>query len=402
MPDDLADSMTQLTLADIEDIRCENFADDMDILPEMTAWGRKRVTAYFETAGESEKIVATAADPGKAAVLARIAGVAPLVDVTDSSEPAAPAPKPTAAVGQYRWLVDISEWEPGPAEWQLLLKQLPAEDSTKVMKFKFVADQKRALVSRFLQRRACHEATGVPWKAVEIVRTKGGKPFMNNKPKAAGSGLHANWNFNVSHEGKYVALAAEPRLVCGVDVAAPEEARAGAKARELDDTLEMMKGQMAPQEWAVIQAARPNQHRMEECFRKFWSLKEAYTKGRGDGLGFEFNRTDFLLGAMEDGAGLVGQKVQRAGVTVDRKKLPSWGFYIQPLEADHWVSTARGPPSDIVDAHGAFTKTFGEVRPPPAAITEQLALPEPPFAIKTIADLVADEAKSELAKARSA
>ena len=34
-----------------------------------------------------------------------------------------------------------------------------------------------------------------------------------------------NWNFNVSHEGKYVVLAAEPRLVCGVDVAAPEEQR---------------------------------------------------------------------------------------------------------------------------------------------------------------------------------
>ena len=36
----------------------------------------------------------------------------------------------------------------------------------------------------------------------------------------------------VSHEGKYVALAAEPRMVCGVDVAAPEEARAGGVAKK--------------------------------------------------------------------------------------------------------------------------------------------------------------------------
>ena len=119
------------------------------------------------------------------------------VDVSDA--PAAPAPAPTP--GQYRWLVDISSWEPPPAEWNLLLKALPQADSEKVMKFRFVADQKRALVSRYLQRRACFEATGVPWSKVEITRTKGGKPFMSNKPSPTlPNGVHANWNFNVSHE----------------------------------------------------------------------------------------------------------------------------------------------------------------------------------------------------------
>ena len=343
----------------------------------------------------------------KAAVLARMAGVPQpaetAVDLSDAS-PANSAPvaaaAPTPAVGQFRWLVDISCWEPGPAEWQLLLKQLPEEDSTKVMRFKFVADQKRALVSRFLQRRACAEATGVAWSQVSITRTKGGKPFMTNKPSPpTASGLHANWNFNVSHEGKYVALAAEPRLVCGVDVAAPEEARAGTKKKHFDDTLNLMKGQMAPQEWGVIQSARPDEHRMEECFRKFWSLKEAYTKGRGDGLGFEFNRTDFRLGD-EGGKGLAGQSVQLASVLVDGKKLPNWGFHIQPLEADHWVSTGRGPPTDIVDAHGTFTKTFGETRPPPDALAAELALPEPPYEMKKIAELVADDVKGLLAKAQ--
>jgi hypothetical protein len=98
---------------------------------------------------------------------------APVVDVSDVP-PAAAA----AAPGQLRWLVDISSWEPSNAEWQLLLNALPEEESTKVMRFKFVADQKRALASRYLQRRACFETTGVPWSSVQIVRTKGGKPFM--------------------------------------------------------------------------------------------------------------------------------------------------------------------------------------------------------------------------------
>ena len=163
------------------------------------------------------------------------------IDVSDATAPIGPA-KPQPRVGQYRWLVDISGWEPGPAEWTLLLMQLPEEESTKVMKFRFVADQKRALVSRFLQRRACFEATGVAWKAVEITRTKGGKPFMKNKPAPPKTaGLSANWNFNVSHEGKFVALAAESRMVCGVDVSAPEESRGG-KKRDVNEQLNLMKG----------------------------------------------------------------------------------------------------------------------------------------------------------------
>jgi 4'-phosphopantetheinyl transferase len=118
------------------------------------------------------------------------------------------------------------------------------------MKFRFTADQKRALVSRLLQRRACFEATGVPWKSVSIARTKGGKPFMANKPMggAAPASLAPNWNFNVSHEGKYVVLAAEPNALCGVDVAAPEESRALAKKRAFSEQLDMMKGQLSPSE----------------------------------------------------------------------------------------------------------------------------------------------------------
>lgn len=33
----------------------------------------------------------------------------------------------------------------------------------------------------------------------------------------------------------------------------------------------------------------------ESTFRKLWSLKEAYTKARGDGLAFEFNKCEFTI-----------------------------------------------------------------------------------------------------------
>ena len=58
--------MPQLTLAEIEEIRAENFADDMDILPGMPSWTKERVTAYFETAGESEVAKPTGSTPASA------------------------------------------------------------------------------------------------------------------------------------------------------------------------------------------------------------------------------------------------------------------------------------------------------------------------------------------------
>ena len=87
-----------------------------------------------------------------------------------------------------------------------------------------IARSNLARFDRLLQRRACFEATGVAWKSVAIARTKGGKPYMANKPAhspaafaassaAAASSAPKNWNFNVSHEGKYVVLAGMPRKI---------------------------------------------------------------------------------------------------------------------------------------------------------------------------------------------
>ena len=43
-------------------------------------------------------------------------------------------------------------------------------------------DRKRALLSHLLQRAACQQAVGVPFREARIVRTKGGKPFLVSTP----------------------------------------------------------------------------------------------------------------------------------------------------------------------------------------------------------------------------
>ena len=47
--------------------------------------------------------------------------------------------------------------------------------------FRFKDDQKRALVSRLLQRQCVSAAMSLAWETVQIKRTKGRKPFVMNK-----------------------------------------------------------------------------------------------------------------------------------------------------------------------------------------------------------------------------
>lgn len=99
--------------------------------------------------------------------------------------------------GRLRFAVDVSRWDPSPAEFDFLCALLPEEDATDCRRFRFSDDQKRALTSRLLQRHAAATALGIPHSEVVIKRTKGRKPYVaNDLPKANAP----NFNFSVSHE----------------------------------------------------------------------------------------------------------------------------------------------------------------------------------------------------------
>lgn len=350
---------TYYVLKHLQDL---HFAEDIEIPPEANAWSEAEAEAFFESGGKQRPQLKAAADAPKSVLTPR---------------------------GVLRWLVDISEWKPGAEEWKLLLDLLPEADRVKVMRFKFAPDQQRALVSRLLQFRASVEVTGLRHNEVRIARCKGGKPFLSNRPQELDDTL-PNWNFNVSHEGAFVALAAEPILLCGVDVAAPELARkAQGKRQTFAETAELMKSSFTLHEWAAIWANGPKESALEDAFRQYWSLKEAFVKGRGDGLGFELNRAEFTVQRVVDGA--AGAATRTAHVAVDGKQDESWRFFVQPLKADHWISVGRGPPTHAVDAIGEFRASFRLPNPPPSAAARELQRAEPCFELKTIAQLLPPE-----------
>lgn len=96
-----------------------------------------------------------------------------------------------------RWAINSTHWQPGESEFQFLLSLLPAQEANACVTYVKKADQKRALLSRLLQRAACCSALDVSFVDVVIKRTKGNKPFFCGDADKQDA---PNYNFNVSHE----------------------------------------------------------------------------------------------------------------------------------------------------------------------------------------------------------
>lgn len=289
-----------------------------------------------------------------------------------------------------RWAVDISVWACKEAEWQFLLGLLPSDDRTAVQRFKFRDDQKRALVSRLLQRQCVAAALGVPFAEVAIQRTKGRKPFFAgriSRPEAP------NFNFNVSHEGDYVVLASEPICICGIDVAAPQQIRRS-QQEPLESFFAHFQQQFTPAEWRAIRAAADDDSKAA-AFRQHWSLKEALVKVRGDGLEFDLGRAEMQI------LPGVGAATATARLKIDGVEQPRWRFFLHELRNGHWVSVARGPPEAIVDAWGVFKSTLQRRDMPEAEWQAHLDTPSPPIQLIGLEDLIPENMRGRYAELAS-
>lgn len=307
-----------------------------------------------------------------------------------------------AAAAALRWAVNVAEWEPSAPAWDFLLALLPADERERVLRFVFRDDQKRALVSRLLQRRCVEVALGVPANEAQIARTKGNKPYLAARPRGSGA---PNFNFNVSHEGAWVVLASEPLLLVGTDVAAPLDARrrrqgdgstGPGRAKALEEIFESMSSSFTAEEWAAIRTP-PDAVGQEAVFRRLWSLKEAYIKARGDGLAFPLDRCAFELHGGGDGGEVVSSRAA-ATLRVDGVVQVAWAFDIEPLAGGHWVSVARGPPTAAVDAWGGFTATMECRELGEATLADERAQSRPPFSVICLQDIVPAAQQSAFAE----
>jgi len=145
----------------------------------------------------------------------------------------------------------------------------------------------RHIVSRFLRRRLLAECTGRPEKELVFLDDGAGKPRL------AGAG---GWDFNTSHAGDFVAVAAAPFAV-GLDL---EE------VRDVPEMQRIVERYFHPDE-AAAWLARPPTSQQADFFR-LWCAREAAMKCAGLGLaaGMEITRVDPTILLAHEGRAQVG------------------------------------------------------------------------------------------------
>jgi phosphopantetheinyl transferase len=263
----------------------------------------------------------------------------------------------------------------------MALSLVPGEDRARILKFRFERDQKLALASRLLQRSLVSQKFGIPHDAVQIARTAEGKPYVENA-EIAQHPVWPNWNFNVSHHGAYAAIASEPILVAGIDIMDLHE-RPHNETTSVDDFLSTFTNNFTAGEWSAIQSGAagflvgggggddtPQQQQQQrwcsattdssspqrtqaiyDSFYAYWSLKEAYIKSVGIGLGFELNRADFSLINHEEEKEVVDEEEKKVAVLLGDKGNTNIKPCQQHQRRKYRVSIDAGPQ----EAHWTFS-----------------------------------------------
>ncbi|KAL4075807.1 hypothetical protein J3A83DRAFT_4356987 [Scleroderma citrinum] len=181
-------------------------------------------------------------------------------------------------------------------------------DQTAQSKIKSIATAppQGSLIGNLLPR-VLLKKRGLPKEALTFATTENGKPYCTAR------GIDPPLGFNVTHDEGVVAMAfgtgdlGPPAFNVGVDVM---QLKIPPRTTFLD-FVDSVSSQLTPLEHSLVLADIPQ----SEALRRFywiWTLKEAYTKALGIGLGFDFRRVQY--------------DVQEDVVTVDGETARGWQF----------------------------------------------------------------------------
>ncbi|WP_462320747.1 4'-phosphopantetheinyl transferase family protein [Halochromatium sp.] len=160
--------------------------------------------------------------------------------------------------------LELESW--GPAQNRLLTR-LPSEDQSRILRYRRDADRERALVAALLPRLLIAQRSSQPFSqplsAIRFDRSPSGKPSYPGDP---------SFHFNLSHSGRYVALAVACNPV-GVDVE---------QLRPTLDWAAIAKRFFAADEQRWLAGLDDATH--QRRFIALWSRKESLLKATGEGV----------------------------------------------------------------------------------------------------------------------
>ncbi|MGN9796087.1 4'-phosphopantetheinyl transferase family protein [Streptomyces sp. OZ13] len=151
-------------------------------------------------------------------------------------------------------------------------------------RFLFERDRRQYLVAHTLVRRVLALESGVPEAEAVIWRSSRGRPFLQKPAQGLPRGGR-ELDFNLSHAHGHNLLGVVRRHRIGVDVERLDRADRG---------LATIVETFAEEEQRWVADAAPGRPRDRRVLR-LWTLKEAYAKARGLGLGLAFDSFAFHL-----------------------------------------------------------------------------------------------------------
>ncbi|XP_063300992.1 L-aminoadipate-semialdehyde dehydrogenase-phosphopantetheinyl transferase [Pelobates fuscus] len=233
------------------------------------------------------------------------------------------------AMENVRWAFHCGSWAPTRAEWLLCAQCVQPEEKHRIGQFMFTRDAKAAMAGRLLIRKLIAEKLQIPWSKILLQRTAKGKPFLANEI----SSQHLNFNFNVSHQGDYAVLAAEPELQVGVDIMKTDLPGSGST----EEFFRLMNRQFTEKEWCTIKSMNCNRSRLD-MFYRHWALKESFIKAIGVGLGFNLQRIEFEVSPINMET---GKAYGETKMWLDEEQ-ENWIFEEYLLDNQHHVAVALG------------------------------------------------------------
>ncbi|XP_067889846.1 L-aminoadipate-semialdehyde dehydrogenase-phosphopantetheinyl transferase isoform X2 [Heterodontus francisci] len=219
-----------------------------------------------------------------------------------------------------RWAFRSGSWQPTCCEWLLAARCVQAEERQRIGTFVFARDAKAAMSGRLLIRKLIAEKLKIPWNEIQLQRTTKGKPFLANPVL----NVIPNFNFNISHQGDYTVLAAEPILQVGVDVMKTDFPGSSSVA----EFFRIMNRQFTDHEWNAISMAGDEWAQLD-MFYRHWALKESFLKAVGVGVGFNLQRIEFHASPLHLQE---GQVFKETVMFLDGDQEETWVFEVKHIE----------------------------------------------------------------------
>ncbi|WP_256105402.1 4'-phosphopantetheinyl transferase superfamily protein [Streptomyces sp. ODS05-4] len=205
-----------------------------------------------------------------------------------ATHPAPAAPASPAAPAEDTepvklWFCPNDDLAPGIAA-TLAAHWLDEHEQEVAGRFLFERDRRQYLVAHTLVRRVLTLEAGIPEAEAVLWRSARGRPFLRKPPGGLPRGGR-DLDFNLSHVHGHNLLGVVRRQRIGVDIERLDRA---------DQGFGTIAETFAADERAWVAQAAPGRPRDRRVLR-LWTLKEAYSKARGLGLGLPFDSFSFTL-----------------------------------------------------------------------------------------------------------